>query len=178
MPTSKRYCSSCKRPSEWPTKHKTCPSCRAKVAKSDHLKKEGGADRSGMRSNAMEKEFTLEKALELVEQAEAGVRDAQLAMYLKLTPAIFQRWRDRGAKSVNPRDPFFMLYYDVNAVRVKRFAEILTKWRDSSNFRAQLAWMEWTFPEQKPPRSPSQLTPKKPAETDPEDTPLKELQFV
>ena len=175
--TAKRHCSSCKKAKDWPGDLKTCAECRARVAKCERLRKEGGPDRSAVRGKTMMQHFTIDHAWEVVEHAEAGLRDDQLAMFLKVTTEIFKQWRERGEKSVNPDDPFFVLYYEVNSVRVKRFAEKMKQLRDSNEFRAQIAWLEWAFPDIRPPRPPTQVLPK-PSGIDPEKFKPKEIQFV
>ena len=145
-----RYCTSCKKRKEWEGYQKTCPECRARVRKHMDNQRKGGMDRTAMRSNIAMQTFDMDEALAIVGHAKAGLRNDQLATLLKISPEVFDEWRERGRRSVQPGDPFFVLYYDVNKARMEVYSAKMEQWRDSPTFRAQLAWVEYSFPDAKP----------------------------
>lgn len=158
-----RKCSRCKMMVVWQTYHKTCPPCRSSSAAAYEKREKLDPTHADQRERVLMSAFTPAKAWEIVEYAESGLQDEQLAMVLKIRDKDFKKWRNKGQYSANPEDPFFILYYEVEAVRAKRFAEMLEKWRDSTNLKAQTAWMEWAFQEQRPPpiRPSPQVVPRK-----------------
>ena len=132
-----------------------------------------------MRSNAMSIEFTQEEAWEVVEHAKHGLSNEELATVLCLTAVVFQEWRERGRRSVQRNDPYFVLYYEVDKARMEIYSEKMGQLRDSLNIRAQLAWLERAFPDQKLVKNPPASGPQIPERPIPADkVALEEIEFV
>ena len=160
----KILCSSCKRYKAWRTAHRTCDDCR---------------DRRRRQKYSFITDLTVEKAQEIVKYADAGMPDEHLAMALKIPLSVFNNWRERGKNVTDPTNTLYILWWDVNEVRVKRFVEKLEQWRDSTQYQAQKAWMDYAFPNER-----ATLRSNKPANTsivpdaDQDKLPITEVEFV
>ena len=160
----KLKCSKCKQYKSWGTPHKTCPECRLLAKNQKHVPKRDG--------------LTVDGARKVVEYARSGMHDEYMAMSLKVPLDVFGKWRARGENSVDPQDPFYILYWDVNAARVEAHNEMLNRWKNNGSFPAQKAWFEYAFPHKKG-RVVMGLTPNIPEkEPEPEKLNIQEIEYV